>query len=574
MSNTELADIFNQIADLMELLGENRFRVNSYRKVSRILGDATEDLRQLAEQGRLRELEGIGEGTAGRIGQFFQTGRIDDHQQLLAQVPEHLPALLSLPGLGPKTVARLWKQGGITSLDQLRLAIHETPERLAEIHGLGKKKIQQIADSLAFVEASAGRIRLGAADELARRLIERIEEVDGIGRISPAGSLRRGKETIGDIDILVEAAGAAAEAAIEAHAGGQDVAKVLSRGPVKCFVLLEEGIEADLRVIEPDSYGAAMCYFTGSKDHNVALRQRAIKQGWKLNEYGLFDGETRIAGRDEEGIYEKLGLAWIPPQLREDRGEIQAAEAGQLPDLVQLSDIRGDLHMHTTASDGANSIAEMIAACRDRGYRYLCISDHSKSQVQANGLNEDRLKRHAEQIRRTAGDFPDMLVLVGIEVDIFKDGSLDFDDATLGQLDFVVGSPHSALSQKREEATARFLRAIECPYVHCIGHPSGRLIGRREGMELDIEAIAAAAAAHDTALEINASDSRLDLRDVHVRAAIAAGAKIIINTDAHSTFELEAMRYGILTAQRGWARPADILNTLTAPDLQAWLKQR
>ncbi len=573
MSNSDLAAVFEQIADLMELLGEDRFRVNSYRKAARILGDLTRDAAELEAAGMLTDVPGIGKGTAERIRQYLQTGRIEVHQELLTRIPEGLVEVLTVPGLGPKTVARLWRQAGVNSLADLRKALDHDRARLAAVEGLGNRKIQQIADALAFADASAGRIRLGLARQIAAAVIQHLAEVPGIGRIVAAGSLRRGQETIGDIDILAETTGQAAAGILERHATGPEVARVVARGDKKCFVQLEQGVQVDLRVVQPDAFGAALAYFTGSKDHNVRLRELAVKRGWTLNEYGLFDGQTHLAGTDEEGIYQALDLPQIPPPLREDRGEIQAARAGNLPRLVQPEDIRGDLHMHTNASDGVNTIDEMIAACRDRGYRYLCISDHSKSQVQAGGLDEQRLSQHAAAIRDQAAAFSDMLVLVGIEVDIFKDGSLDFDDRTLEALDFVVGSPHSALSQKRAAATARILRAIESPVVHCIGHPSGRLIGRREGMDLDIETIAAAAAEHDTALEINASDSRLDLRDVHVRAAIQAGAKIIINTDAHATDELDAMDYGVLTAQRGWARKEDIINTWTPEQLQTWLRR-
>ena len=349
---------------------------------------------------------------------------------------------------------------------------------------------------------------------------------------------------------------------------------MLASGETKGSVVLTDGMQADLRVVAKESFGAALAYFTGPKEHNIRLRAMAIKKGWKLNEYGLFDGERMVAGADEADIYKALGLQFVAPELREDRGEVEAAAKHALPKLLELSDIRGDLHMHTRASDGHNSIQEMIDACRDRGYKYLCISDHSKGQVQAHGLDKKRLAKHVEAIHRAGADNPDMLVLAGCEVDILKDGKLDFEADVLAKLDFVTASPHAALAQHRDEATRRLIRAIKSPHVHCIGHPTGRLINKRAGMEIDIEAIASAAAANDVALEINAHYWRLDLRDVHVKAAIDAGAKIIINTDAHSIADLELMHYGVSTARRGWATAGDVLNTFTPAKLNKWIKAK
>jgi DNA polymerase (family 10) len=339
-------------------------------------------------------------------------------------------------------------------------------------------------------------------------------------------------------------------------------------------VVLEGDVQADLRVVEGESFGAALMYFTGSKDHNVRLRERAIKKGLKLNEYGLFKGERLLAGADEKEIYAALGLQYIPPELREDRGEIALATEGKLPRLIELKDIRGDFHMHTTASDGENTIEEMIQACRSRGYVYMAICDHSKGQAQAGGLDEERLAKHVSAIRAAGRKHKDILVLAGSEVDIFKDGSLDYADEVLAGLDFAIASPHSALSMKRQEATARLIKAMEKGLVHCIGHPSGRLINSRPGMELDIATLAAAAAAHNVALEVNADYRRLDLRDIHVRAAIEAGAKLMICTDAHSTATLDMMGYGVATARRGWATAGDVVNTYSPAELKKWLKRK
>ena len=374
------------------------------------------------------------------------------------------------------------------------------------------------------------------------------------------------------MDLLCEAPKSAGAKIAERFAAAPAVQRVLAKGSTKCSVTVAGDVEVDLRIVPAASFGAALQYFTGSKAHNIRLREIAVKKGLKLNEYGLFRGEKRIAGGSEQGVYEALGLQFVPPELREDRGEVEAAAEGKLPELLEPSDLRGDMHMHTQASDGVNTLAEMVEACRRRGYEYMAICDHSKSQIQASGLDEKRLAEQIEQVRRTAAKHKDIVVLAGIEVDVFKDGSLDFAADVLAELDFVTASPHSALSMGRQDATRRIIKAIETPHVHCIGHASGRLIGSRPGMEIDIEEIAAAAAANGVALEINAHPWRLDLRDTHVRAAVAAGAKLIISTDAHSVGDLELIRYGVTTARRGWATPADVINTMTAAKLKKWLK--
>jgi DNA polymerase (family 10) len=450
----------------------------------------------------------------------------------------------------------------------------DEPERLTALQGIGAKKVQALRESLEFMEASSGRIRLGQAERIASRMIQAIRRQPGAQRVVAAGSLRRGKETIGDIDLLCQCDPDSALGILASFADREEVTKVLSRGDKKCFVLIEEGLEVDLRVVEPESFGAALVYFTGSKEHNVQLRKRAVEQGCKLNEYGLYQSDRRMAGVEEADIYEALGLVWVPPELREDRGELDRARNGGLGDLVDLEDLRGDLHMHTRASDGVNTVEEMAQACLSRGYSYMCISDHSQSQVQANGLSAERLRAHARKVRETAERFEGLAIWIGIEVDIFKDGSLDLDEQVLSELDFVTASPHSALTQERRGATDRIVRAIEHPCVHCIGHPSGRLIGRRPGMDLDIETIAAAAVENDTALEINANDHRLDLRDIHVRAAVEAGAKLVINTDAHSIEELDLMRFGVSTARRGWAGPGSIVNTWPVEEVRAWARRK
>jgi DNA polymerase (family 10) len=573
MKNREIAAVFAQMADLMEILDEDPFRVNSYRKAARSLEELTEAVEDLAAAGRLTEISGIGKSMAQKITQYLAKGEVTAHQELLKRVPHGLPGLLAVPGMGPKTLAKLWKQAGVTALEELKSALAD-PARMEAIKGMGPRKAQQLLESLAFLESGAQRVRLDQAEALAAPLIDAVKEDRSAKRVLAAGSLRRGKETIGDIDLLCEASPSAAARIIAGFTAATGVTRVLAKGGTKGSVLLDGDIQADLRVIGKKSFGAALMYFTGSKDHNVRLRELAAKKGLKLNEYGLFRNDEAIAGPDEEGVYKALGMPFIPPELREDRGEVAAAVEGRLPKLLESSDIRGDLHVHTTASDGMNTIEEMIAACRSRGYAYFAICDHSKSQVQARGLDEKRLTRHVAEIRRAGKKFDDILVLTGVEVDIFKDGSLDFEPDVLEGLDFVTASPHSALSQGASDATPRLIKAIESGCVHCIGHPSGRLINARPGMELDIEAIASAAARHNVALEVNADPARLDLRDTHVRVAIAARAKIVVNTDAHSVAGLDLMRYGVRNARRGWATAADVINAYPPDKLLKWLKDR
>ena len=579
MGNADIAALFGQMGDMMEILGEDPFRINSYRNAARTLAETSEDLAQLAQQGEkaLQKIPAVGKATAAKIIEYCKTGRIARHQELLAQVPPGLPAMLNIQGLGPKTILKLWREGGITSVDELRQALAERPDKLAELHGMGERKLTLLKDALVYADSSTGRARLDEALRVAEIMLSVVRGCAGVCRVEVAGSLRRWRETVGDIDLLCQCAPADAEAVVAAFTAAPGVARVLARGKTKGSILYGQGIQVDLRVVPEESFGAALQYFTGAKAHNIALRGRAIERGMKLNEYGLFEeagGQQgrQLAGADEQGIYQVLGLAWVPPELREGLGEVEAAAENRLPELVQLSDMRGDFHMHTTASDGANSIDEMIDACRALGYRLLAITEHSHSQHQARGLSEEDLLAHIGRVHDAARRHPDMLVLAGTEVDILKDGRLDYDDALLAKLDFVLASPHAALTQKGDEATGRLIRAIESGRVHAIGHPTGRLVNQRAGLEIDIMKVAQAAAARGVAFEVNADPSRLDLRDIHVRAAIEAGAAIIINTDAHSTDGLSLMRFGVATARRGWARAQDVINTWPTERLREWLR--
>ena len=574
MSNRDVAAVFEQIADLLEIQQADGFRVNSYRRVARIIDDLTEDLAAIDARDGLEKVPGIGKGSAGRIREYLQTGRIATHQELVGQTPGGLPRLLEVRGLGPKKVALLWKRLGVTSLDDLAAAIESG--KLVDLPGLGAKSVEQIKAGLAFLRASTGRTPLGIARTVADATAAEVRRIEGVRRAEIAGSCRRGCETIGDLDLLCEAADG--PAVIEAFTKLPAVEEVLAAGQTKGSVVvsLADGgrLQADLRVVAKAEFGAALQYFTGSKDHNVRLRERAGARKLKLNEYGLFAGERRVAGAEEQGLYSKLGLAFVPAELREDRGEVAAAAEGRLPDLVTLDDVRGDLHCHTVASDGHNTIEEMAAAAKQRGYEYLAIADHTASSAIAHGLSPQRMAEQIETIRRADKQIEGLRLLVSCEVDILADGRLDYPDELLAECDIVTASIHSALTQDRKKVTARSVRAIEHPQVDILGHPTGRLLGRRDAMDLDMAAVIAAAAAHGKALELNASWQRLDLKDTHVRQAVEAGVTVAVCTDAHSIDQLDQMGFGITTARRGWATADTVLNARPLAALRAWLTTR
>ncbi|MFW6060031.1 MAG: DNA polymerase/3'-5' exonuclease PolX [Phycisphaeraceae bacterium] len=573
-NNAKLADLFQEMADVTEILGGNRFRVNAFQKAARIIGELTQDVSELGDVNELQKIDGIGEGTAHRIREFLETGRIEEHEKLVKQVPNGVIALLQIPGLGPKSVATLWQQGGVTDTATLKKKLDSG--ELEDLPRMGRKTLENIKKNLAFAESAGQRVRIGEAMPLAQWFVDQLRAMKHVKEAHYAGSLRRGKETIGDIDLLVAAdPDKHGKTISNAFVKLDVVSEVLLKGATKTSIRTDKGIQADLRIIEPAGYGAALLYFTGSKEHNIRLRERAINKGWKLSEYGLFNEKTdkRIAGKTEQEVYEKLGLAWIPPELREDRDEIKLAEKGRIPDLIALNDIQSELHAHTTASDGIWSIRELASAALDRGFHTVAVTDHSKSQVQANGLDAKRLEKHIEAVRAVADEMKGKItVLAGSEVDILADGKLDYPDSLLRELDIVVASPHSALSQDASKATKRLLKAIENRYVTILGHPTGRLINRREGLHPDIHEIVDAAAERGIALEINANNWRLDLRDTHARVAVEKGVKLSINTDAHGPADLDQLVYGILTARRAGATKQDVVNTFGKAQLTKWLK--
>jgi DNA polymerase (family X) len=555
MENVAVARILAEIADLLEIKGENPFKIRAYRHAADCVAEAPERVADLPVE-RLRAYPGIGKDLAARIRELATTGALEYHQQLLQQVPSTLLELLQLQGLGPKTVALLHASLGIASLDALEQAAREG--RLSTVRGIGPKKVESLLKALEDRRQFTGRHLMAEARQVAAGLLAYLRKRAPGADLDVVGSLRRGCETCGDLDIL--AAGAGPEL-MDAFVAYRSVERVLGRGDTKASVQISKGYQADLRLVARESRGAALQYFTGSKAHNIELRDRAIRRGLKLNEYGLFalDDDRRVAGTTEEEVYAALGLAWVPPELREHRGEIDAAAAGSLPRLVETADLRGDLHMHTTETDGRHGIEEMADAARALGYEYIAITDHSQALAMANGLDEARAIAHAARVR-AIGARAGIRLLAGVECDIRPDGTLDLDDACLAQMDYVVASVHSAFSLDEAQMTGRLLRAIEHPWVDAIGHPTGRLILRRPGYGIDLAQVADAAAAHGVALEINGQADRLDLSDVHARFARQRGAWIVLSTDAHSTGALASMPSAVTVARRAWLTPADILN--------------
>lgn len=573
MGNEGLENTFNEIADLLEIKGEDAFRVNSYRRVARTIKNLTEDVGEIAARGELATLQGVGKATAEKISQFLANGKIDLLDELRASVPKGLPELLSIPGMGPKKVALAWKELKVESIDDLKAVIADG--RFAALKGMGEKSVKQIADGLSFNEKAGERTPLGLAMPLANELAEAMLKVKSVKRVEISGSVRRGCETIGDLDLLCESDDG--PTVVKAFTSLTQVKKVLASGDTKGSVIVERRdgvpIQADCRVVPKASFGAALQYFTGSKEHNVRVRGIAVKKKWTLNEWGLFDGDKQLAGADEAGIYKKLGLAYIPPECREDRGEIEASQE-TFDELIRLEDIRGDLHMHTNASDGTVEAAVMAQAGRDAGYEYIAITDHSKSSAQANGLSIDRMWRQIEKIRKLNEVHDTISVLIGCECDILADGKLDYPDTILAACDIVVASVHSALRQEKAKVTNRVMAAMENPFVTIIGHPTGRLLNRRAPMDLDLATVIKQAAKTQTVLELNSAWQRLDLCDRYVRMARDGGVMLSIDTDSHAPAQLAQMRYGILTARRGWLKAADVLNTRPLALMRMWINKK
>jgi DNA polymerase (family 10) len=567
--NREIGDIFDRIADILDLLEDNAFRIRAYRNAARNIRELTENVEDISNRSELTKIPGIGKDLADKINEFITTGKINDYDKLRKKVPEGLVELLAIQGLGPKTLAKLNKELGIKNLEDLESALEG--KKILTIHGMGEKKVEDIKRGIELLKHSGERMPLGIALPLAEEIIFEISKISGVEGTISAGSLRRMRETVGDVDILTMAKNG--EQVIKAFTKLSPVKEVLAAGDTKGSVILTNGMQVDLRVVEPESYGAALQYFTGSKAHNIKLRTLAIGKGLKINEYGVFRDGERIAGKTEEEVYKTLGLPWIPPELREDKGEVEAALDSKLPDLIELEEIRGDLHMHSKWSDGKVTIEEMVQKAKGLGYEYIAMTDHSPSSRIARGLSVERLYEKKKEVEALNKNIKGIAILMGSEVDIRSDGTLDYSDEVLKDLDIVIASVHSGFKMDRESMTKRIVRALRNPFVHALVHPTGRLIGEREAYEVDMDEVIKTAKTLGKALEVNAYYLRLDLNDINVKKAIQMGTKIVISTDAHLPDQLGMMRFGVAIARRGWAEKKDVLNTMDFKGLSKWLNE-
>jgi DNA polymerase (family 10) len=567
LDNKTIAHIFYETADLMEVNGDDSFRIRSYRRAAEALEGHSQQVSELlAEPKRLLEIPGIGKGMAANIQELSREGKLTQHQELLQKYRPSMLELLKIQGLGPKTIALLWSVFQVSDLEGVEKLAREG--KLRELPRLSEKSEQKILKAIEDYRRISGRFLLDEADRTAEKLTEHLKHIEGIQKITPAGSLRRGRETVGDLDVLITGPCCVDDeqraALIEEILRFPGIFDVLAKGDNKVSFKLRSGMQVDVRMLSPDSYGAAMQYFTGSKGHNVTLRQRALKMGLTLNEYGLFQLEDnkRVASVTEDEIYGALKLDCIPPEMRENCGEIDLAAEHKLPKLITVKDIRGEVHMHTVETDGKCTIEEMAAAAKERGYKYIAITDHSKNLAFANGLDDQRAVEHIKRIHAANEAIDGITIMAGIEVDILADGELDLSDSVLEQMDVVVASVHSAFNQEPQQMTDRLLRAIENKNVSILGHPTGRLLLRRDAYSFDMNAILNAALKNKVAMELNAYPDRLDLNDVHLRMARERGVKVVINTDAHHTSHFEKIKYGILQARRAWLTADDVLNTL------------
>jgi DNA polymerase (family X) len=571
VANATIAGIFDEIADLLDIQSANPFRVRAYRNAARTVGDLGTDVMTLMERGLpLTDIPGIGEDLANKIKEILETGSCEFLKRLEQDVPPAVTQLLRIPGLGPKRVKTLWHDLDIQTLEQLMQAARE--QRIRDLPGFGEKTEQKILEAVQHRLSQTPRVKLSVAAQFAEPLAAYLREAQGVQQVCVTGSYRRMRETVGDLDIVVSAAEAAP--VMDRFARHPEVREVVSGGPTRSSVILKSGLQVDLRVVPRESYGAALQYFTGSKAHNIAVRRLAQERGLKINEYGVFRGDQRIAGETEESVYKTVGLPCIPPELREDRGEVEAGGKGELPKLVELKDLKGDLHAHSKASDGRNTIEEMALAARERGLSYIAITEHSKRLSMAHGLDTVRLAKQGEEIDRLNGQLAGITVLKGIEVDILEDGSLDLPDSALAKLDIVIAAIHSRFELPRARQTARILKALDNPHVHILAHPTGRLLEQREPYDVDMQKIIRQAKACGVALEVNAHPNRLDLSDAYCRMAKEEGALVSIDSDAHSTFELEMLRFGVGQARRGWLEKSDLLNTRSLKELRKWLAAR
>jgi DNA polymerase (family 10) len=602
MENLDIARELDTMADLLEIQGANPFRIRAYRNAVNTVRSSSRSLAAMVAAGEdLRELPDIGDNVGAHIVELLETGRITRLEEVAAEFPRTLADLVHLEGLGPKKVRKLFEELEVRTVDDLELALSEG--RVQTLDGFGKKSAEKLLLAIEDHRKHTGRFRIHETERLIEGVLSHMEGTPGVTRLEVAGSLRRRKETIGDVDLIAECEGDGTPV-VDHFVAFPGAVRVLGSGSTKGSLVLHSGLQVDLRVVPAESFGAALVYFTGSKEHNVSLRTRAVREGLRVNEWGVFqvpdedapgagaeatDGGSdgggeeapgdrgfgaRVAGPTEEGVYASLGLAWVPPELRENRGEIEAALADKLPRLVTLDDLRGDLQMHSTWSDGRASLEEMVRACLARGYTYMAVTDHTQAMAMVGGLTPERARAQWVELDEVRERVPEMLVLRSAEVDILKDGSLDFPDEILEELDLVLISVHSFMDQDRKTMTDRVLRAMAHPTVDILAHPMGRIINRREPYELDVEAVLEAAAELSVAIELNASPNRLDLDDIHVHRAKELGVPVVISTDAHAPEGLADMRYGVSQARRGWLEPTDVLNARSRSDFEAWLRRR
>ena len=570
MTNKEVAEILRRIADMLEIKGEIVYKALAYRRAADNIEYLGRDIEDVWREGKLQEIPGVGKSLAEKLDELLRTGRMSYYEELKEEIPPGVVSLLQVPEVGPKTARLVWEKLGITSISELERAAREG--KLRTLPGLGVKSEAKILAGIEALYRRSERIPLAVALPVAREIIQALRDATPHAlKVTAAGSLRRMKATVGDIDIL--ASSYKPDEVIEAFIRLPQVAEISMKGPTKSTVYLHNGLQVDLRVLPPERYGSLLQYFTGSKEHNVALRGLALDMGLSLSEYGFKRGEEEILCPEEEDVYRILGLEWIPPELRENRGEIEAAREGRLPRLVELADIKGDLHVHTNWSDGASSIEEIAEAARRRGYHYLVISDHSQGLGIAKGLTPERLKEQRAVIDELNRRWTDFRILQGAEVEIRADGSLDYPDEVLASLDIVIASVHTGLRQDRERITARVINAMRNPYVDIIGHPSGRILGQREESAVDMDEVLRVARETGTILEVDGTPDRLDLDDVYIRRAVEMGVKLAIDSDAHNLYGLDAMEFGVAMARRGWAGPKDVINTLPLEEMLRSLKR-
>jgi DNA polymerase (family X) len=568
--NRDIAEIFNKLADLLEIEGANQYRVWAYRTAARTIGELPQSAVDMVEKGEdLSELSGIGKDLAGKIAEIVETGELGQLKELQSRTPADLGAMMDIPGLGPKRVQALHENLGINSLEDLKEAAQQ--QKIREVSGFGVKTEEKFLKEIKLLSEKKARFRLKEVQEIANSILEYLKKVKGIKDVVIAGSYRRRQESVGDLDILVTSK--KGSKVMEAFVDYEDVDEVVSQGKTRSTVILRSGLQLDLRVVAQVSYGAALHYFTGSKSHNIAVRKLGIKRDLKINEYGVFKGEKRVAGKTEEEVYRKVDLPYIEPELRENRGEIEAAQRGRLPKLITLEDIRGDLHSHTRVTDGRNTLEEMAQAAKERCYEYLAITNHSQRVTMTHGLDAKGLRKEIEKIDQFNDNSKGIRVLKAIEVDILEDGTLDLPKEVLQELDVTVCAVHYHRNMSRREMTERIIRAMDNPHFHILGHPTGRLIGKREPYEVDMEKILEAAQKNGCFLELDSQPDRLDLSDVYCKRAKEMEVKIAISTDAHSVAELDYLRFGIGQARRGWLAADDVLNTRTWPQLKKLLQR-